>query len=50
MRVGITLRCTKCNEENYRVMKNKKTHPDRIEVQKYCPKCNAKTLHKEKNN
>jgi large subunit ribosomal protein L33 len=28
--------------------KNKRLHPERLETQKYCPKCNKKTLHKEK--
>lgn len=48
MRVSFTLRCTECNSENYRMDKNKKTHPERLETQKFCPKCGKKTLHKEK--
>jgi large subunit ribosomal protein L33 len=48
MRTGFTLRCTECNSENYRMDKNKKTHPERLETNKYCPKCNKSTLHKEK--
>ena len=28
--------------------KNKRNHPDRMEVNKYCPRCNKKTVHKEK--
>lgn len=48
MRNGFTLRCTVCNSENYRMDKNKKTHPERLETKKYCPKCDKSTLHKEK--
>ncbi|MDD3122959.1 MAG: 50S ribosomal protein L33, partial [Candidatus Izemoplasmatales bacterium] len=28
--------------------KDKKTHPDRMEVLKYCPICKKHTTHKEK--
>lgn len=48
MRDNIILRCTVCAEENYIAKKNKKLHPDRVEFNKYCPRCNAKTVHKEK--
>ena len=48
MRENITLKCTECGEENYIGKKNKKLHPDRVEFKKYCPRCNAKTTHKEK--
>ena len=43
-----TLKCTVCGEENYISDKNKKLHPDKVETQKYCPRCMKKTLHKEK--
>jgi len=48
MRTQFTLKCTECKEENYTLTKDKKTHPDRMEVQKYCPKCQKHTAHKEK--
>ena len=48
MRVNITLKCQTCGQETYHTTKNKKTHPDRMEVQKYCPKCQVRTNHKEK--
>lgn len=48
MRVQFVLKCTVCGDENYNLTKNKKTHPSRMEVQKFCKKCNAKTLHREK--
>lgn len=48
MRINVMLRCTECKEENYITTKNKKEHPERLETYKYCPRCNKKTLHKEK--
>ena len=43
-----TLVCTECNEENYRVEKNIKNTTDRLELSKYCPRCQKHTTHKEK--
>lgn len=48
MRTAFTLRCTECKNENYRMNKNKKNHPERLETMKFCPKCGKSTLHKEK--
>ena len=42
------LKCTECGEENYHTTRNKKTHPAKMELLKYCPHCQKKTLHKEK--
>ncbi|MDC8919718.1 50S ribosomal protein L33 [Metamycoplasma hyosynoviae] len=47
-REGLTLRCETCKMENYITKKNKKLHPDKMEVKKYCSKCNVHTAHKEK--
>ncbi|HDL78641.1 MAG TPA: 50S ribosomal protein L33 [Bacteroidetes bacterium] len=47
MRDIVTLECTVCKERNYTTTKNKRTHPERIEVKKYCPRCNKHTTHKE---
>ncbi|HOB87545.1 MAG TPA: 50S ribosomal protein L33 [Bacillota bacterium] len=47
MRVVIHLACTQCQERNYTTTKNKKNNPDRLEVRKYCYRCNTHTLHKE---
>ena len=46
-RALVTLKCTKCGELNYRVEKNKVNTPTRLEVNKYCPRCKAHTVHKE---
>ena len=43
-----TLVCTECNEENYRTEKNVKNTTDRLELKKYCSKCQKHTIHKEK--
>jgi len=48
MREDIIYRCSVCGSENYIGDKNKRLHPDRVEIQKYCKKCNKKTMHKEK--
>ena len=43
-----TLVCTVCNEENYRVQKNVKNTTERLELNKYCSRCQKHTAHKEK--
>ena len=43
----VTLSCTVCKEQNYRVSKNKKNNPERLEINKYCPRCQKHTAHKE---
>ncbi len=48
MRTHITLKCLDCGEENYISHKNKRNTPDRIDIKKYCPKCKAHTMHREK--
>lgn len=47
-REGFTLACTECKMENYISKKNKKNTPEKVEIKKYCAKCNAHTSHKEK--
>ncbi|MBM7543543.1 MULTISPECIES: 50S ribosomal protein L33 [Periweissella] len=47
MRVHITLECTECGERNYLSTKNRRNNPDRIEVNKYCPRDRKVTLHRE---
>jgi len=48
MRTKFVYRCTQCKEENYIGDRNRASNPDKSEAQKFCKKCNAKTLHKEK--
>ncbi len=47
-RTHVTLKCVDCNEENYRTPKNKRNTVDRLELKKYCSRCQQTTLHKEK--
>lgn len=47
VRTRITLACTECKHRNYNLTKEKKNHPERMEVRKYCPFCKKHTVHKE---
>jgi large subunit ribosomal protein L33 len=47
MRDQMTLACNDCKNRNYIKTKNKRLHPDRVEVKKYCAKCRKHTAHKE---
>ncbi len=46
-REGIILRCSTCKEENYITKKNKK-QTEKLEMNKYCSRCNKHINHKEK--
>ena len=41
------IRMYRCKQRNYDMMKDKKTHPERMETKKYCKFCKRHTLHKE---
>ena len=43
----IILACNECKNRNYFTTKNKRTHPERVEWKKYCPRCNKHQVHKE---
>lgn len=43
----VVLACEECKERNYTTTKNKKNHKERMELNKYCPKCQKHTAHKE---
>ena len=47
MRTLVTLACTECKRRNYPTKKNKQTHPDRMELKKYCKWCRHHTVHRE---
>ena len=47
MRENIILACTECKRRNYTTTKNKRKHPERVEVKKYCPFCDKHTVHRE---
>lgn len=46
-RIKIKLKCTKCKELNYTTTKNPKNTTDKIEIEKFCKHCRAKTKHTE---
>ena len=48
MRDQVIFKCSECNDENYIGTRNKRKNPEKMIIQKYCPKCNKKTAHKEK--
>ena len=46
-RTHITLACTVCKVRYYATSQNKRNNPDRVEITKFCPRCNKRTVHKE---
>ncbi|RKY22973.1 MAG: 50S ribosomal protein L33 [Planctomycetota bacterium] len=46
-RVKVIMACQECKSRNYYLSKNKKKHPERMELNKYCPVCRTHTTHKE---
>ena len=46
-RVTITLACSQCKERNYTTEKNRDNDKDRLEFNKYCPRCRKHTTHRE---
>lgn len=48
MRDKLTFQCTVCGEQNYIGTRNKRKNPEKMEIKKYCPRCNKQTTHKEK--
>jgi len=47
VREFIEFECTTCRQRNYSSNKNKKLHPERIELKKFCPFCRKHTAHRE---
>ncbi len=46
-RIIMYLACTECKERNYTSSKNKRNDPNRMELQKFCPRCRIHRLHRE---
>ena len=46
-RVIVMLECSECKERTYATTKNKRKHPDRLEMKKYCPRCRVHKPHRE---
>ena len=47
VRPKITMACTVCKHRNYITKKNRRNHPDRLELAKFCPNCGQHTAHRE---
>jgi large subunit ribosomal protein L33 len=47
VRPKVTLACTVCKERNYITTKNRHNQRERIELRKYCSRCNAHQPHRE---
>jgi large subunit ribosomal protein L33 len=47
LRVPVSLACSVCGARNYRTTRLRKQGAPPLELKKYCPTCNAHTLHKE---
>ena len=43
----IILECTECGDRSYLSEKNKRKHPERLSLKKYCPVERKVTLHRE---
>ena len=41
----ITLQCTDCRERNYSTIKNRRSHTSRMELRKYCSRCQGHQVH-----
>ena len=46
-RLIITLGCTECRERTYTSQKSRRNDPDRMELNKFCPRCRKHQLHRE---
>ncbi len=47
MREKVILVCEECLSRNYTTTKNKATTSERLSLNKFCPRCNKYTIHKE---
>jgi len=48
MRDIIILACEDCKNRNYTTTRNKRKHPNRMELNKFCPTCRKHTVHKQR--
>lgn len=47
MREKITIQCTECKRRNYTGTRDKRKHPERLELKKFCKFERKHTLHRE---
>jgi large subunit ribosomal protein L33 len=46
-RIIITLACNDCRERNYTSTKNRRNDTQRLEFNKFCPRCRGHKVHRE---
>ncbi len=46
-RIIIHLACTECRERTYTTQKNRRNDTDRLELNKFCPRCRIRRVHRE---
>lgn len=46
-RIIIHLACTECRERTYTTEKNRRNDSDRLELNKFCPRCRMVRPHRE---
>ncbi|HEY5477666.1 MAG TPA: 50S ribosomal protein L33 [Tepidiformaceae bacterium] len=46
-RIIINLACTECRERTYTTQKNRRNDADRMELNKFCPRCRVRRPHRE---
>jgi len=46
MRIRIVLKCSECGSRNYYTTKNR-DRKQKLQLRKYCPRCNKHTVHVE---
>ncbi|HOQ32864.1 MAG TPA: 50S ribosomal protein L33 [Candidatus Hydrogenedens sp.] len=47
MREQVILQCTECKRKNYTTTREKRKHPERLEIKKYCRYDRKHTVHRE---
>lgn len=47
MREQVILQCTECKRKNYTTTREKRKHPERLEIKKYCSYDRKHTIHRE---
>jgi len=46
-RIIVTLACSECRERTYTTTKNRRNDPNRMELDKFCPRCRVHRVHRE---
>ncbi|MGC9055018.1 MAG: 50S ribosomal protein L33 [Candidatus Hydrogenedens sp.] len=47
MREQVILQCTECKRKNYTTAREKRKHPERLEIKKFCRYDRKHTVHRE---